>query len=326
MSSSSSSSDAEIPAYESGYEDAKMLREAMEGLGTDEDSIIELTVTRTHRRRIETVKAYAQAFGRNLVEDLRSETSGDFGRLLTCLYKPLREVDAYHLRKAMSGAGTDEKVLYEILCSRNCSQLTGIHLAYEKMFERNLTEDLRGELSGDLKRFLVAQSNTHRDEDGKEVDDEVARAEAIELFEAGELRWGTDESTFIRILSTRNRRQLRKTFRNYEEISGKTIAESIKSEFSGHVADALVSFCTVVTEGKNKFYAGLLHAAMKGLGTDDSTLIRVISERAHFGKRIRRLQEVYAEVYGVELTEEIESETSGDYRKLLLAILARNRS
>jgi len=324
-SSSASSSDGEIPGYESSYEDAKMLRKAMEGMGTDEESIINLTVTRTLRKRLETVEAYTQAFGRDLVKDLRSETSGYFGRLLACLYKPLHQVDAYHLRKAMEGAGTDERVLYEILCSRNCRQLISIHKSYKKIFDRDLTEDLNSELSGDLKRFLIAQSNTRRDSDGKDVDSEIARSEAIELFEAGELRWGTDESTFIRILSTRNRRQLRKTFLFYEEISGKTIVESISSEFSGHVQHALVMFCTQIAAGKNKFYAKLLHDAMRGLGTDDAAVVRIIANRAHFGKRMKKLQDAYVETYEVELRDDLESETSGDYRKLLLAILDKNR-
>ena len=53
----------------------------------------------------------------------------------------------------------------------------------------------------------------------KKVDNKLAQSEAEELYMAGEARWGTDESTIIRILATRNDSQLRQTFVYYEQVS-----------------------------------------------------------------------------------------------------------
>lgn len=50
------------------------------------------------------------------------------------------------------------------------------------------------------------------------VDREKAVREAKELYTAGEKKWGTDESTFNKILSLRHCYQLRATFDEYNKV------------------------------------------------------------------------------------------------------------
>ena len=56
-----------------------------------------------------------------------------------------------------------------------------------------------------------------------------------ELHDAGESRWGTDESTFNRILCTQSHEQLALTFAEYNKLSSKSMEKVIKSEFSGDI-------------------------------------------------------------------------------------------
>lgn len=61
----------------------------------------------------------------------------------------------------------------------------------------------------------------NRDE-GNTVDIAKARDEANKLYQAGEKKWGTDESIFNMILAVRNFAQLRATFDEYIKVkSGK---------------------------------------------------------------------------------------------------------
>ena len=50
------------------------------------------------------------------------------------------------------------------------------------------------------------------------IDRGLARQDAQDLFSAGEGKWGTDESTFLRIIAIRHFYQLRATFDEYAQV------------------------------------------------------------------------------------------------------------
>ena len=55
------------------------------------------------------------------------------------------------------------------------------------------------------------------------------------LYQAGEKKWGTDESMFNRILCVQSYPQLRACFAEYAKISRRSIEQAIKSEMSGNL-------------------------------------------------------------------------------------------
>ena len=69
--------------------------------------------------------------------------------------------------------------------------------------------------------------------DSREVDRNKAHQDAKAMYEAGEAKWGTDESRFNVVLVSRSYAQLRATFQEYAKISNKDIEDALKSEMSG---------------------------------------------------------------------------------------------
>lgn len=62
----------------------------------------------------------------------------------------------------------------------------------------------------------------------------------------GELRFGTDESTFNAILVQRNVPQLQQIFAEYQNITGHPIETAIENEFSGDIKKGLLAIGTIL--------------------------------------------------------------------------------
>ncbi|XP_010219906.1 PREDICTED: annexin A13 [Tinamus guttatus] len=297
--------------------DAKKLHKACKGAGTDEKTIIEILTNRTSEQRQQIKQKYKAAFGKDLEDVLKSELSGDFEKSVLALLDRPCEYDARALRKAMKGAGTDEALLIEVLCTQSNKQIICIKEAYKRLFDRDLESDVKSDTSGSLKKILVTVLEANRDE-AQEVNAELAGQDARELYEAGEGRWGTDELAFNVVLAKRSYPQLRATFEAYEKLHGKDIEEAIKSETSGDLEKA---YLTLVSSAKDcpGYFATLLYNAMKGAGTDEETLIRVLVTRSE--SDLPAIKEKFQQKYNKSLAEAVQSDTSGDFRKLLLALL-----
>ncbi|XP_050310406.1 annexin B9-like isoform X2 [Anthonomus grandis grandis] len=297
--------------------DAEILRKAMKGFGTDEKAIINVLAHRTNAQRLRIDYEFKTMYGKDLVKDLKSETSGNFENLLVAMMTPLPEYYAKELHDAMEGAGTDEDVLIEILCTKSNEEIMVIRDAFRKKYHRSLEEDLMGDTSGTFKRLMVSLCNANRDE-SMMVNPEAARADAQALLRAGELKLGTDESTFNAILCQRNWAQLQLIFQEYQNLTGHDIEKAIKNEFSGHEEQG---FLAVIRSIKNQsaYFAKLLNKSMKGLGTNDRALIRLVVTRCEID--MVEIKREYQANYGESLAEAIKGECSGHYEKCLLHLI-----
>jgi hypothetical protein len=61
-----------------------------------------------------------------------------------------------------------------------------------------------------------------------------------------------------------------------------------------------------------------LRRAMKGLGTDEKTLIRIFSSRSK--EQLQIIAQQYSALFGRNLEHDVSSETSGNFRKLLIGL------
>ncbi|XP_063968098.1 annexin A4-like [Lytechinus pictus] len=300
--------------------DAQGLRKAMKGLGTDEKAIINILCYRTNAQRQDIKLHYKTAFGRDLLDDLKSELSGDFEDVMLGLMDTPAMYDARCLKKAMKGAGTDEDAILEILCARNNAEIAAIKEAYKKggFGSKDLEKDLKGETSGDLKRLLVGLSVGARDE-AASCDPTKVQADAKALYDAGAGQLGTDESEFQRIIVGRSRNHLRQVFAAYGSLTSKSIEDAIKSEMSGNVETGYLNLVRFINNPL-EYYVKKLNKAMKGLGTDEACLVRIFVMRCEHD--LGDIAHSYRAHHGTSLVDAIKSEVSGDFKRALVALLS----
>lgn len=294
-------------------EDVAALRKAIEGLGTTEKTLIEVLTQRSNAQRQLIATAYEKATGRTLVADLEGDTHGDFEDLLVALVTPPAVYDCHELMKAMKGPGTTESTLTEILASRSNKQIKAMSDVYLKETGRLMTHDLKSEVSGDYGKALLILAEGKREE-STNVDTEKAKADAKTLYEAGEKKWGTDEDKFIDILCHRSVPQLRQTLIEYKNISKKTLQESIESEMSGDLEELLVAVLKCV-KNVPAYFAERLFKAMKGAGTTESTLTRILVSRSEID--LMDIKAEYKKLFGYTLYNQLHSEVSGSYGETL---------
>ncbi|XP_032047352.1 annexin A8-like isoform X2 [Aythya fuligula] len=238
--------------------DAQTLYKAMKGLGTDEQAIIDVLTKRSNMQRQLIAKSFKGQFGKDLIESLKSELSGDFERLIVALMYPPYKYDAKELYDAMKGE-RDNATLY--------------------------------------------------------VDTALALQDAQTLYAAGEKIRGTDEIQFITILCTRSATHLMKVFEEYQKLAGKSIEDSIRSETSGSLEDAMLAIVKC-TRNIHCYFAERLYHALKGAGTRDGTLIRVIVSRSEVDLNLIKAE--FKRIAGQSLSSMIVDDTSGDYKTALL--------
>ncbi|XP_026552410.1 annexin A6 isoform X1 [Pseudonaja textilis] len=301
--------------------DAKVLRKAMKGFGTDEDAIIEVVTQRSNDQRQEIIKAYKSHYGRDLMADLKSEISGPLAKVILGLMMPPAFYDAKQLKKAMEGAGTDESTLIEILATRNNQEIQAINAAYKEAYHKSLEDALSSDTSGHFKRILVSLALGNRNEGGEDLTkahaDAQVVAETLKLSDVSGDDSTSLETRFLSILCTQSYAQLRRVFQEFVKMTNHDVAHAINKRMSGDVRDA---FLAIVRSVKNKqaFFADKLYKSMKGAGTDDQTLIRIIVSRSETD--LLNIRREFWELYDKSLYHMIEKDTSGDYRKALLAV------
>uniref|UniRef100_A0A671LN15 Annexin n=1 Tax=Sinocyclocheilus anshuiensis TaxID=1608454 RepID=A0A671LN15_9TELE len=296
--------------------DVEVLRKAMKGFGTDENAIIELLGSRSNKQRVPLKAAYKTTYGKDLVSDLKSELRGNFESLVLAMLKAPAHFDASELREAISGAGTDEACLIEILSSRSNAEIREITKIYKTEYGKSLEDAISGDTSGHFRRLLVSLSQGNRDEK-ETVDISMAKQDAQKLHAAGENKVGTDESQFNAILCARSKPHLRQVFHEYQQMCGKDIEKSICGEMSGNVESGMVAVVKCI-KNTPAYFAERLHKAMQGAGTKDRTLIRIMVSRSEVD--MLDIRQEYLRLYGKSLYTAISGDTSGDYKKLLLKL------
>ncbi len=296
--------------------DAEDLRKAMKGFGTDEAALIKICANRTNSQRQQIKAAYKATFGRDLISDLKSELHGKFEDAMIALFADPIEYDADQLREAMKGLGTNEDTLIEIIASRPPHILKAVKDRYQQKYQRDLETDVKKETSGTLQHLLIALLQCNRSVNSSP---NVARCAEIaqEIHQAGEAKMGTDESVFNKYFCTLRPMELACVAQQYHKLTGHTILQAIDKEFSGDSKKALRTI-VYATLSPSEYFATRVNDAIKGWGTKDHLLIRILITRDEID--MPQIKQYYKQLFGKDMVQAVKSDISGDYQKLMIEL------
>ncbi|KAK8472916.1 hypothetical protein PHAVU_002G332200 [Phaseolus vulgaris] len=277
------------PVPPSPRDDAIALYTAFKGFGCDTSVVINVLAHRDATQRSYIQHEFRTMYSSDLLKRLSSELSGKLETaVLLWMHDPAGR-DALILKQCL--AAEDLESTTEVLCSRSSSQLQYLRQVYYTKFGVYLEHEIERYASGDHKKMLLAYLTIPRHE-GPEVNREMAEMDAKVLYKAGEKRLGTDEKTFVQIFSERSAAHLAAVNHYYHSMYGHSLKK-------------------------------VLRKAMKGFGTDDTKLIRVIVTRAEID--LQYIKAEYLKKYKKTLNDAVHSETSGHYRAFLLLLLGPNQ-
>lgn len=297
------------------------LKDAMKGLGTNEDTLINILTHHSNQQIQQLRHAYKANYGSELLDDIKSETSGDFRKALVALIESRVELRARLLHESLAGAGTDIQKLIDVLVPMHADEIVEVKDVYKKKYDNELEDDVKSDTSGNNEKTLVAILAAGRPASGA-VDEELAQKEAQELYDEGEGKMGTDSALFRKIFCTRSWAQLQATCQAYnKQRDGNDIETALKKELSGNVEKLYVAMARCALN-RDAYYANILKKCISGLGTKDERLIYTLVLTAE--TRLQEVKRQYILLFGETLAADVGGDTSGDYGKTLLAIVNGN--
>lgn len=299
-------------------EDARQIQLILSGKEKDDDKLIKLVTSRTNEERLKIKDEYNSTFNSDLINDLKKAYSFHFEDVLVGLFFSPVDYDCYHIRKAVKGIGTNENTLIEILSTRDKEHIEKMKLRYKEIYPgRDMVQDIKKDTSGSFWKVLSTLLESNRDDDeNKIIDKERCKEDAKNLYQAGQTKTNHVE-IFTEIFTKRTKYELIEIGRIYHQISKNSILQDIHNLFSGDTKNALEGIIYGILS-PSEYFAKILYKSMKGLGTSDTTLIRVMISRNEID--MPQIKQYYRNLYNKDLINDIKGDTSGNYQKILVEL------
>lgn len=149
---------------------ASALHDAVDGGGTEEETIFQILENLSPEEKAATERAYATMYGKGdlsaLRKDLRGDLSGaDEERAFKALNNGLNKVDsvvaANALKEAMDGWGSDANTVHQIMDNASQTELSSIENNFDQLQGKagSLRDWIRGDFSGAEEDGLIAKLN-----------------------------------------------------------------------------------------------------------------------------------------------------------------------
>jgi hypothetical protein len=131
---------------------------------------------------------------------------------------------------------------------------------------------------------------------------------------------GTDEKTLINIIARRPNWHLQKVREEYEKLYEKDLVKVIESETSF----SFKKLISALVKSRAESQADEVYHAIKGLGTDEQSLIDVIIHSTN--AQLEASKQFFRQKYESSMDEYVKGDTSGNFEKILIAALKGKRA
>ncbi|XP_043199208.1 annexin A7-like isoform X2 [Amphibalanus amphitrite] len=222
--------------------------------------------------------------------------------------------DASKLRKAMKGFGTNEQAIIDVLCKRSNAQRQQITIAYKSGYGRDLLKDLKSELGGDFEDVILAMMMPPYEFLAQQLHSAMSGA-------------GTDEDTLFETLCTHTNAEINGIKAAYANMYGKSLEDSVRKESSHNFKLLLTALLQANRDESNQVdkakaanqAMALYKAGEKKTGTDEEAFTVIVATQSP--AQLHAIMAEYENISKKTLLDAVKSETSGDYRQALLAVL-----
>ena len=226
--------------------DADLLYKAMKGIGSDKDIITEVLCFRNPERINQIKEKFQEKYGKDLVAEIKSETSGDYQKIVLKLLEGDRTQDgkadvekcsgiADELYKAGEGKiGTDESIFIKYFTSLSPNELLIVCKEYHKKYKKNMLDVIENEFNGNEKKLLTVML--------------YALFSPSEFFAKQIMESikgiGTDDVKLIRSVITRYSIDMKKVKKYFKKMYNKELLDEVKDDVNGsygRILEALIN-------------------------------------------------------------------------------------
>ena len=280
----------------------------------NEDSLISILSTTSNLDRQIIRLFYRKKYSSPIQTDIQMQLSSDLRDLVLDMFDLPYEYDARELHKALTSLKTDVKTINEIIITRPRSHLILVQKIYKKFYNVALKNDILNLIDKKYSEFIMAILASQRPMN-QTIEINQGYNIAKDLVKNGIKQYGTNVKLFKEVFIDKSRSDLILISRAFFDLYKKNLYDTIDKEVSGKnktlIKDILFGIITPA-----QWFAKKAYKAMKGPGTDDDTLTRVIVSRSEVD--MEQIRDYYFREWNTDLRNDIDGDCSGAYGKILM--------
>jgi len=298
---------------------ANEIHEACKGWGKDSKRLIKAIASTTGSERKQLSIRYPELHDIELLKLMKDECGkSDFGVATHFLALGPVEAECRMIKKAVDGLGSDKLLLYSILCGRSNEDMILLKKTYYKVYTDDLVARVSSEVGGDLKKVLTSAVQAAEEEfDPDYHTQDKAEEDAEIIYKAGQGRWGTDEEAMAKIVVLSPPKYLKLLNGVYADKYGYTLFKAFEKELASMAGEA-AAFTLGMKLKPYETIAHLIKKATKGIGTNEILLTTAL---IRYQDLMGQVYVAHEKLFEKSIHTRIRDECSGDYKKLLLAVL-----